>query len=782
MTLRMQEFGFRQSRYERPTQDWICGRTDEGESCLVGPDVRGRCRVTFECEPLRQDDRWRCSRVDQRGGPCEDGPRPDGTCCRPIPRCQPVRSLRAQRGAVVRWVSAVTVGIALLLFVGPADPGLVSPGELSFKHGEIERCDTCHTSLGDGSSGWITAALGSATPGADSRQCLACHRLGSDGLAPHSQAPIRLAALREGAATSSDGAPLIMRISTLTLSPPGANGEPLSCASCHSEHRGQGARLTVMDSQRCQACHLSQFASLADGHPAFSDYPFARRTRLVFDHVSHLGKHFAGRDKELAPTQCTACHKADPTGRAMLVRSFETSCAACHAKQIEGEGGIGVSGVALFAVPGLDVTALRDQAVEIGEWPALAESGLGPFMRLLLSHDTAVVASLATLDSVDLLDLTEASQGELAAVERLSWAVKELLFELERGGQSALRARLEAVLGRELDARELADLAARLPADLLRVVREIWFPNLALEIARHRAGEAVAIPAMLTRDAEAGQKTVIKQARDDTDDDILDDEDEQILADADDGDILDDEDEQILADADDGDILEDDEDGDILEDESASEDESGETVGAGDRHVVVVEDEAMPTQARMAGGGWYREDYALRYRPAGHADGFLRAWLEVSGRVQGAPGAAAARALFAKLSARSTPGLCTKCHSIDGAADGTLAVNWRGGRVDPLQHDFTRFAHTPHFSLLDDRGCQTCHRLDIRADYASSFEDNRSDTFVSNFGIAPREVCAECHVESQAGDSCTTCHNYHVGRMLPVLPQGMHVVTSGAGR
>ena len=435
MTLRMQEFGFRQSRYERPTQDWICGRSDEGERCLVGPDARGRCRATFECEPLRQDDRWRCSRVEPRGGPCEDGPRSDGACCRPIPRCQPVRSLRAQRGAVVRR---------------------------------------------------IAAALGTATPGADSRQCLACHRLGPDGLAPHGQAPARLAALRDGASTGSDGVPLIMRISALTLSPPGGNGEPLPCASCHREHRGQGAEPTVMDRQRCQACHLTQFASLADGHPAFSDYPFARRTRLVFDHVSHLGKHFAGRTKDIAPTQCTACHRADPTGRTILVRSFEISCAACRAKQIEGDGGTGVGGLAIFAVPGLDVTALRDRAVEIGEWPEAAEGGVSPFMRLLLSRDTDVVASLASLDGVDLLDLTEAGQGELAADERFAWAIRELLFELERGGQSALRARLEADLGREIDTRELADLAARLAVDVLGAVREELCPILGDGVIKRR--------------------------------------------------------------------------------------------------------------------------------------------------------------------------------------------------------------------------------------------------------------------------------------------------------
>ena len=38
----------------------------------------------------------------------------------------------------------------------------------------------------------------------------------------------------------------------------------------------------------------------------------------------------------------------------------------------------------------------------------------------------------------------------------------------------------------------------------------------------------------------------------------------------------------------------------------------------------------LPDEDRMQAGGWFREDFALRYRPTGHADAFIRAWLDAT--------------------------------------------------------------------------------------------------------------------------------------------------------
>ena len=120
MTDRLQAFDYRRSPYERPNQKWVCGRLAEGAPCHIGPDGRGHCRADFACRPAKVDDRWRCARSELAGGKCEQGPLPDGTCCVAIPSCRPRLSWRGRRGAIARWVAAVTVGAVLTIMSGAA--------------------------------------------------------------------------------------------------------------------------------------------------------------------------------------------------------------------------------------------------------------------------------------------------------------------------------------------------------------------------------------------------------------------------------------------------------------------------------------------------------------------------------------------------------------------------------------------------------------------------------------------------------------------------------------
>jgi len=74
-----------------------------------------------------------------------------------------------------------------------------------------------------------------------------------------------------------------------------------------------------------------------------------------------------------------------------------------------------------------------------------------------------------------------------------------------------------------------------------------------------------------------------------------------------------------------------------------------------------------------------------------------------------------------------------------------------------------------HFSLLDERGCLTCHERSSKADYAAAFKQRDPAKFNRNFKPLPRAVCAECHTAAKAGDNCLTCHNYHLGVFQPVV-------------
>ena len=90
-------------------------------------------------------------------------------------------------------------------------------------------------------------------------------------------------------------------------------------------------------------------------------------------------------------------------------------------------------------------------------------------------------------------------------------------------------------------------------------------------------------------------------------------------------------------------------------------------------------------------------------------------------------------------------------------------MNWLSARPQPETKRATVFSHTTHFSMLDEQGCRTCHKLDRKADYLASFKDHDPTSFTSNFSPLRTATCATCHIEGVAGDTCLLCHRYHVG-------------------
>ena len=106
-----------------------------------------------------------------------------------------------------------------------------------------------------------------------------------------------------------------------------------------------------------------------------------------------------------------------------------------------------------------------------------------------------------------------------------------------------------------------------------------------------------------------------------------------------------------------------------------------------------------------------------------------------------------------------------KCHTPDREDE----INWTGLRPAHTRHSFSHFSHRAHFSLLDERGCVTCHRIEYQTPekpYLGSFAYHREEDasgFISNFKSIEQATCAACHTKSMAGESCLTCHNYHIG-------------------
>ena len=740
----LQKFDFRSSSYSRPNQTWTCGRQSEGSPCRIGPAADGSCRADFECRPAKRDDRWHCTRSDLAGGECRHGPLPDGTCCKPVARCRPVMNWRARPGAAARRVAALTFGLLLIILAGGGGPAFINPGPLTFQHGGLKDCKGCHTAFDKGPTAWIHAAFAEKTDIADSKRCLVCHDLGGDSFRPHGLSSSRVAELTRGASPPSIGSWAAIPASAAMLFNPAKRlDSPLPCMTCHQEHRGPAFDLTAMADANCQFCHSFQFPSLGNAHPEFDNFPFKRRTRIRFDHLSHIEKHFRGKEmRQSAPKACKSCHEPDENGFKMLVKSFDNNCGACHAGQVEGVGRATAKGLPVFNMPGLDVATLSERNVAIGGWPEDADEEITPFMEFLLAGDEDYMAIRKALAGLDLLDLVDASPEQLAAVESFAWRVKELIFDVAVEGMPALKTRLEKILGKPLGTRELTQLSGLLPVDTMRVAVRQWVPDLYREVANYREGSG-----------EKGPSSAGNDSDDKAGDLLIDDKDGDLLTDDKDGDLL--------TDDKDGGLLTDDKDGDLLTDDKEGKAAAREDFRDDPENLATGEDWSMA-------GGWYGDEFTLRYRPTGHADRFIRAWLDVTGQAA-LPGEAVARQIFESLASDKSPGLCAKCHSIDADTDGRLSVNWRGARLARGDNPFTVFSHTSHFSLLDEKGCLTCHTFDKDAKYLDSFKDRNPATFASNFKQIPRQLCAACHTAAAAGESCLICHNYHIGKVIPAL-------------
>ncbi|MGH8094675.1 MAG: hypothetical protein ACREIF_14595 [Chthoniobacterales bacterium] len=756
---------FKQNHYDRPNQDWVCGHAAEGRACPLGPDARGNCRHTGECRPAKKGDRWMCMRTEASGGKCAEGPLPDGACAHPIPPCQPVPSVRRARGWLVWVLVALTTGALLILLGSGLRWPWVNPGALTNAHAtSASKCSDCHAVEAKSQPSFAAFEDLNKRRLTDSALCLKCHALGNHPFEPHGMPGVNLIALQQRLKrppNEKSHEPLLLKASH-ALNPIRADAGVLACMTCHQEHHGRRFNLKQLSDAQCQSCHSVQFTNLAKGHPDFGPYPYRARTRIFFDHVSHLQQHFK-EQKEKAPTSCADCHALGASGRFMLVKSFAQTCAACHGAQIRGEG-MTTKGVAFFSVPGIDAETLAEKGISIGEWPKFADAKLTPFMELLLDHQPAARAALGKLRGVDLLDLTKATPEQLAAAAQLAWGVKILLFHLVVDGQPYLLQEFKD---------EVAPAGLEMPRAPLLAAQKEWMPHLLDEVANYNRGIKPPLPKNArptpAPTASPGQTPATG--------------DESLLGG---GDLssatptpkTSDSNEDLVAGGNDDLVAasptpsatpassEDLASGDLLNNAVAGPTPSPAATPAATPAV-----QMKPAEEWVAAGGWYRpvESFTLFYRPTGHADPFLVAWLTAAARLREAPGMPDAPKAFQRLTDPQNPGLCMKCHTITERA-ASAAIRWVPVESEPKAQTFTTFSHAAHLSLVGDAGCQKCHQLNPKAQYARYFtgpagaEANRDPAlFVSNFSPLSKMLCLQCHQPKVAGDACLLCHRYHTG-------------------
>lgn len=165
---------------------------------------------------------------------------------------------------------------------------------------------------------------------------------------------------------------------------------------------------------------------------------------------------------------------------------------------------------------------------------------------------------------------------------------------------------------------------------------------------------------------------------------------------------------------------------------------------------------------RRTGGGWIVDDdrLALRYRPTGHDDPLVRAWLDAAVAIPDEQ-ASLREAVLAEFARPGAPGMCLTCHSVERAA-GRLVVNWRGRDRLREARGFTKFSHRPHLTQPELADCTHCHRVDPQGDPSAAYTGLDPTRSASEFAAMSKSACSACHKPHAAGDACTQCHNYHV--------------------
>ena len=757
-------------------------------------------------------------------------PQSDGRGSSAATAYPPVRSLRAWLISFSRWAALFVFGIVVIAASYLSPGQFLMPGPLTASHSLQSECRSCHASVSDGQFGWLHAILASAQPTKETAACLTCHKIDKQEHYPHNLAlkelEKRTKRLQSKAGLSSPS----MRVRAANVLLPIKNhvDNGIFCATCHKEHQGKDFNLKRVSDERCQSCHAIQFRSFAKGHPEFDSYPHKRRTRIIYDHSTHFGKHFPEALKENASTQsvpkvCSDCHSAQDDERLMGIKSFKAVCSSCHLNQIIGtERASGPKGIAFLTLPGLDLETLKEKGASIGDWPQDSEAEITPFMELLIGLDAPRKQILRTVTKLDLLDLSAASAAEISAVESFVWELKALLDELSTAKASEIATRLSQATGAQVDSELAAKLVATIPRDVLLAAQREWLPNLHTEVstrspvvetvwktsikplenpngtqpedtldqkkrplelpsARQRSSSTPTFerekrsnllpqqqaqilnsrqktdkPPQRTQVAQTGNTESSERWRVDpfgrlvkgnqkspSTEDVADDE----------ADAREDNDSEDASDASSNEETEE------LDPIAADTKDAGtEDASAKDQS----EELAVNAEAWAELGGWYRRDFSILYKPIGHSDPFMRAWLEFSGKLRGSGAESIAASVFDLMSHKDSQGQCTKCHSVDQSTGQSRVIEWGTSTLKDKSERLTSFVHEPHFGLLDQRGCLTCHEIDATAKYQSSYEQQNPRMFISNFKPMRIQQCTTCHKTNAARQDCSLCHTYHI--------------------
>jgi predicted CXXCH cytochrome family protein len=699
---------------------------------------------------------YKCGNVPN-GSPCPLGPI-GAKCSREHSNsnsemsCRPLRTLRW-------WNRSIQMAMALAALIGVSlawsnigGKRIVAPGSLSRSHAQLltaskhgnpsdfaidaeNRCVACHPGA-DGSK----PASGVAK---QSELCLKCHLTEMPDAAhgsPHGLFGKALEGLVAKSHRPNSNSSWAKQISVSAFDWKGTSTE---CSQCHREHQGAMHNLSEMTSQRCQACHQQKYQSFSTDHPEFNNYPYDRTKNIEFNHAKHRDLHFS---KKNANFDCKTCHvqseQVGAVGQVFRSVPFEQACASCHTAPIKSAI---QDGLIVLQIPSINRKELVRMGADLGAWPEqasqLTDGIIPPIMRMLIEAEPGGPDLLSGIPaSGQLNELDMSNEQNRTTLTRLTSITKQMLRKLANEGQPGFRSSVGKLVSTTRDP-WLDQLANGLPPDLFRAAWTEWFED---ENAVSKISRAEPVDTRPFRPAAVRFSQTVSNV----DDDLL----------VGSNSLLNPRDDDLLTTSP-GDLLS----PHAIEDSQVSRFKDSRTFD------------------QLAFGGWMidRQRMAIVYVPNGHADQWLSRWIELEE--------------MRPKSANPKIGIalqCRQCHSLnsiespasnspaaalpvpqdpkswsvafrqtnqtpkmdlDFAGENNLC--WRAKRRSATLRQITKFDHTPHLTLPSISDCRSCHQLTSTSMHSANQE----------FSPMKKSQCASCHQSNAAGDSCTQCHNYHVG-------------------
>lgn len=802
--------------YHRPNQSFTCGRDDRECLCGTGPTGDGTCRDPKNpCKPrLALRARRRVFVV---------------ACFALVLSYvlvglwKPVRDRFTSPGPLNSVHARLTNGSP---HVAPSD------GAHADALANAQSCVHCHDAAGKSPLDWLASVFDCRWSAADSshatgqsEKCLKCHeaQLGSSwamfahnvdpaALAKHTEA--QLAATQSpSSATSLEDMLSLVSLPSKSGTPAPANSTQLACATCHHEHQGANIDIKAMTDRQCQSCHQNECRSFATDHPEFTRWPsYSERPHIAFTHVAHEAKHFPSKNQTF---DCNRCHVDDAERNTKLLAGFQQACASCHEGEIKVAAAEGMTALSL---PTLDTETLRRERLAIPEnWPQAArgdfDGKLPDLMVFLLAADKKAIVSLEKFaPHFDFSKVDMRRPDDLKHAATVANAIAALMHELKSDARGTVRRRIETLRDRPMLDAELDRFMTRLPQELLTETIEKWFADKARGVGNTATPESElfhfvwqpkpviqsewlranplkgtvtkstggsptkpgsqpaakpATPANQSKPAPGPARAIAVAAN--PNGELLR---ENPLAKPSGAKPASTPRPETPAPANHAPA--------VVETEpevAASEPESSSGAEATpatqpDKSAVAASEPVGPSPYAV-NGGWFanHETLSIKYRPEGHADPVLVAWLELAAELTHRRDAWATS--VKRLVRGSAAQACIRCHSGADPESGGQSMRWHAETRDTHVRPFTKFSHRPHTLSNDQQNCRECHALnrDLLTTVSQSNLDDRSP-LAGSITAAPARCdfmplgkanCAQCHNATGASQSCTQCHNYHVG-------------------